>query len=305
MAKLSVGIAIITHNAKHHLLHCLPPLLYSPLKPRVLVVNSSSHDGTVAEAQRMGAETLVIPRKEFNHGLTREHARRVLKTDIVVMMTPDAYAMDRNVLEKLIYPLTTGKASVSYARQIPHLGADPLEAFARQFNYPSQSHIRSIDDVPYYGIYTVFCSNACAAYLSSALDEVDGFPDVLTGEDTVVVSKLLQRGHRIAYAADAIVRHSHRYSLGQEFRRHFDTGLARKSYAHLLSFAGTDGRRGKAYAKSLLKQVWNKHRQLVPYACLHLFAKWIGYRIGKASVKAPRWFKRALSSQDFYWLQKK
>ncbi|HEY4831864.1 MAG TPA: glycosyltransferase family 2 protein, partial [Waddliaceae bacterium] len=61
-------MAIITHNAKHHLPCCLPPLLQSSLKPRVLVVNSSSNDGTVEQAQSLGAETLVIPRADFNHG---------------------------------------------------------------------------------------------------------------------------------------------------------------------------------------------------------------------------------------------
>jgi rhamnosyltransferase len=72
----SIGVILITHNAKHHLPHCLPPLLNSSLKPRVLVVNSSSNDGTLELAQEMGAETLAIPRKQFNHGLTRELARK-------------------------------------------------------------------------------------------------------------------------------------------------------------------------------------------------------------------------------------
>ena len=43
----SVGVIVVTHNAKKHLAHCLPYLLNSELCPRVLVVNSSSNDGTV------------------------------------------------------------------------------------------------------------------------------------------------------------------------------------------------------------------------------------------------------------------
>jgi hypothetical protein len=75
---LSVGVAIITHKAKTHLPYCLPLVLASSLAPRVLVVNSSSNDGTVELAKDMGAEVLVIARKEFNHGLTREGARKEL-----------------------------------------------------------------------------------------------------------------------------------------------------------------------------------------------------------------------------------
>ena len=71
----TVGVAVITYKAVALLPECLPALLESPLKPRVLVVNSSSGDGTVELARKMGAETLVIPRYEFNHGTTRELAR--------------------------------------------------------------------------------------------------------------------------------------------------------------------------------------------------------------------------------------
>ena len=83
----SIGVAIPTYRARAHLAHCLPPLRESPLRPRILVVDSSSGDGTVEEAERLGAETLVIPRNEFNHGATRELARRRLGTEIAVMVT--------------------------------------------------------------------------------------------------------------------------------------------------------------------------------------------------------------------------
>lgn len=298
----SIGVIFITHNAKHHLPHCLPPILNSPLKPRVLVVNSSSSDGTVELARQMGAETLVIPRAEFNHGLTRELARNHLGTDLIVMMTPDAYAVNEGMLEKLVKPLIEKKASISYARQLPHQGADFFEAFAREFNYPSESHFRSIKDVKIYGVYTVFCSDSCAAYLNSSLQEVGGFPDVLTGEDTVVVAKLLRKQHQIAYVAEACVHHSHRYTLKQEFCRHFDTGLARRSYGALIALDdSTDHARGKAYVSTLIKRLVKEKPILIPYACLQSLVKWIGYKIGYSSTRAPIWFKRMLSSQDFYW----
>ncbi len=293
----SVGIALITHNAKHHLKHCLPPLLGH----RVLVVNSSSEDGTVEEAKRMGAETLVIPRHTFNHGSTREKARQCLGTDVVVMMTPDAYATDESTIDSLIAPILEGKASVAYARQLPHRGAGFFEAFAREFNYTPKSHIRSLADQEQYGPYTYFCSDSCAAYSSKALDEVGGFPSVLIGEDTAVVAKLLQAGHRVAYVAEATVRHSHSYGLSQEFRRHFDTGLARKGFKELIHSAGRDERRGAAYVTALMKELARKRPHLLTYGLLQTAVKWIGYRIGRASVGAPVWWKQLCSGQDFYW----
>lgn len=292
---------IVTHCAKHHLQKCLPPLLKSPVKPRVLVVNSSSNDGTVELAQKMGAETLVIPRAEFNHGLTREKARQHLNTDIVVMITPDAYCTNHHVVGTLITPILLGRASVTYARQLPHDGADFFEAFAREFNYPDDSHIRGLRDSGKYGAYTYFCSNSCAAYCNKALEDIGGFPEVLIGEDTVVVSKLLNKGHRIAYVSEAMVKHSHRYNLKQEFQRHFDTGLARKKYSHLIKKAGRDEKRGAEYVSSLFKRLCKEKPLLIPYAFVQTAVKFVGYRLGRWSHRAPVWFKKAFSAQDFYW----
>lgn len=300
----TIGIVVTTYKARQHLPYCLPPLLNSPLKPRVLVVDSSSNDGTVEFARELGAETLVIPQSEFNHGATREMARKHLNTDIIVMVTQDAYATDEHVIEKLIAPILNGTAAASYARQIPHDGAGILEAFARDFNYPSTSHSRCVAQVSKYGVYTVFCSDSCAAYSNEALDIVGGFRSVLTGEDTVAVACLLQNGYRVAYVAEACVKHSHGYTLKQEFQRHFDTGIARRQYHHLIAFAGEDERRGKLYVKTLMNRLIKEKPLMIPYASLHIFAKWLGYRIGKASVEAPIWFKQALSSQKYYWKDK-
>lgn len=302
MPKHKIGVAFITHNAKHHLEHCLTPFLQSPLKPRILVVNSSSSDGTVDKAIELGAETLVIPRSSFNHGATREIARKHLDADIIVMATPDAYAVSPHTLERLVNPILTKKASIAYARQIAHRGAGFFESFAREFNYPAESQIRGIKDVYKHGAYTFFCSDSCAAYCNTALEEVGGFQPVLIGEDTVATACLLHRGHRIAYVAEAVVHHSHTYSLWQEFQRHFDTGLARQGYKHLLAAGGKDSVRGRLYVASMFRKLKADHPHLIPYACLQTLAKWAGYRLGQASARAPRWWKKRLSGQDFYWM---
>lgn len=297
----SMGVALITHNAAHHLPYCLPPLIQSPLKPKILVVNSSSSDGTVELAKKFGVETLVIPRTSFNHGLTRELARKTLQTDIVVMATPDAYASSPDVLGELVMPLLEGKASLAYARQIPHENASFFEAFPRSFNYPSESHIRSLADLETYGVYTFFFSDSFGAYLNSALDEIGGFSSVLTGEDTLACAKLLFEGHDVAYVAEAEVRHSHGYSLRQEFCRHFDTGLARREYREWIELGGKDRKRGVCYVKAMVKELLKKKPHLVPYGLLQSLVKWVGYQIGQASLHAPLFFKKSLSAQDFYW----
>lgn len=300
--EMSVGVVIPTWNSKHHLERCITPLLQSALKPKILVIDSSSTDGTIEMAKSLGVETFQIPKNAFNHGLTRELARKKLMTDIVVMITDDAYALDHTMLENLTLPIMEGKASIAYARQLPRIGAGFFESFPREFNYPDSSHVRSIFDSETYGAYTFFCSNSSAAYLNSALDGIGGFSDVLLGEDTVATATLLRKGHKIAYAANAEVRHSHSYSLKQEFQRYFDTGIARKSYQSLITCTGSDNKRGANLFKEMMKRLLKEKPYLIPYAILNNAAKFIGYHLGRRSDQFPLFLKRALSSQKHHWL---
>lgn len=298
----SIGLVIPTYHACHHLKKTLPTLTAALPKEKILIIDSTSRDGTKELADTYGVKFLEIPQSQFNHGITRELGRKALETDIIVMMTPDAYPTDSQFLQKLIAPLLSDCVGIAYARQIPHEGADFIEAFPREFNYPATSHRRGIEDLKTYGVYSFFCSNSCAAYNNRALDEIGGFPSVLLGEDTVAAAKLLRKGYQIAYVAEATVRHTHRYSLKQEFQRHFDTGYARHLYDYLFQDAGSDAQRGMQYAKKMLLEAWKRCPSLIPYTCLGIAAKWLGYQIGRRSHRAPQWFKRRMSSQKYYWV---
>lgn len=297
----SVGVAIVTLQAESCIASCLMPLLQSDVNPKIVVIDSSSTDKTVEIARQFGVKTVVIPQKEFNHGLTREKARKLLNTDIVVFLTQDAFLVDGKALEKLIAPIVNKSASVTYARQLPHVGADIFESFHREFNYPPESQLRKLQDAEKYGVYTCFCSDSCAAYDNFALDEIGGFPEALFGEDTLAAAKLILSGKAVCYTADAQVKHSHRYTLLEEFYRHFDIGLYRKTHTALFSRFGSDSKRGMTYMAKLLIRLFEEKPWLIPYAIAQTGMKWLGYRLGKLSVGAPLWLKRRLSSQKYYW----
>ncbi len=304
MQQHSIGICVLTLNAARHLPHCLPPLLNSPLNPTVLVVDSSSNDNSVELASALGAKTAIIPCASFNHGTTREWARHQLNTDIVVMVTQDAYACDKHVLNKLVAPLLEGKAALSYARQIPHSGATLFEAFHRHFNYPPQSELRSKQDIPHLGRQTFFCSNSFAAYRNDALDSIGGFKKVLLGEDTLACAELIHNGYCVAYVAEALVHHSHNYGLRQEFQRHFDIGYARRQFEQVLATTRGDSDRGKTYTKALLKELWHTSPHQIPYGCMVLLTKWVGYQLGKLCQNTPERFNQFFSAHKGFWLEK-
>jgi rhamnosyltransferase len=297
-------VAIITYNAASILKRCLLPLIDSPVRPKILVVNSSSRDGTVELAGQMGVDTLVVPRNEFNHGLTRELARKRLQTDIVVMLTPDAWLESDRSLEMLVQPIRCGRAAVAYARQLPRSAAGPIERFNREFNYPARGAIRSMDDWSIYGSDVHFCSNACAAWSNAALDSIGGFPATIVSEETVAAASLLRRGHRIAYVAEARVFHSHPPSLWRDFKRQFDTGYTRALFFELLLGGERDEVRGLRYSRNLLRTIMRQRALLLPAALGHLASSYLGYRLGLFGPKMPIFLSRLLSSQDFFWRSK-
>ncbi|WP_051329071.1 glycosyltransferase family 2 protein [Geminicoccus roseus] len=296
-----IGVIVVTHASRRHLDRCLPPLLEAPERPRVLVVNSSSGDGTVERARALGAETWLVPRQSFNHGATREQARRLLGTPVVVMLTPDAYPAGPSELGRLVHPVRTGQAACAYGRQLPHEGADAVEAFGRAFSYPGQSELRSARDQARLGSGVHFCSNAWAAWSSAALDRIGGFQPTLVSEETIAVARLLQAGERVAYVADAVVRHSHRYGPVQEFRRHFDIGWTRAHHAALLLASGGDQARGRRFARLLLRDLAARAPARLPGVLVALAAKWLGYRAGMLGAHLPNPLAAILSGQDFFW----
>jgi len=297
----SVGVVVITYRARAMLERCLAPVLASPLRPRVLVVNSSSNDGTVELARALGVQTWVIPRASFNHGLTREAARRKLATDIVVMLTPDCFARSPDFLERLVEPIASGRAEVAYARQVAAADADILARFGRAFCYPDRSEIRSAADVARRGSAVHFCSNACAAWSNPALDRIGGFKPTLVSEETIAVCELLEAGGRIAYVAEAVVEHSHPTRLLDSFRRQFDVGWTRETWRHLLLAHGSDEARGLAYARGLVRAVLAEAPHLLPWALLDTALRWAGYRAGRLAAHLPASVARSLSAQDFFW----
>lgn len=302
MTNPRIGIVCPTLNAE-----LLLPGLLARLQPAIesgcslLFVDSSSSDRTQEMIRARGIGLLVVPRNEFNHGETRELARRELQCDIVVMITQDVIFESSQLVETLVEPIVRGLAVAAYARQIPHRGAGFFEAFPRGYNYGTQSLLKGREDIEKMGSFVYFCSDSCAAWLNSALDEIGGFPVTLTNEDAYAAASLIGRGYRIAYVAEAVVRHSHGYSLRQEFERYFDTGYARRVFGSALLLDQTEERHGRQFVRTMFAQLWQQQPWMLPYAICVVLSKWLGYKIGFHGARLPVGWRRALSGQKYYW----
>jgi rhamnosyltransferase len=270
---------------------------------QILIIDSESNDGTRELAAAEGYTVVKIPRREFNHGGTRQRAlSHVPWATIAVYLTQDAVLATSDAIDRLLEVFTDPQIGAVFGRQLPRPGAGPIETHARLFNYPEASGVRDFESRKTLGIKATFLSNSFAAYRVDALCAVGGFPtNTIIAEDALVAGRLLLAGWKTAYVAEAQVYHSHGFTVSEEFRRYFDTGVYHHREAWLREKFGGAGGEGKRFVMSELRYLTPRHMHLVPLALLRTVSKAVGYHLGRREAKLGRMWAKRLSYHKGYW----
>jgi rhamnosyltransferase len=270
----------------------------------VVVIDSSSTDGSDGVAEEHGFQLCRIDVRTFNHGRTRQEAVDQFAADrrYVVFLTQDAVVESRETLERVLSAFADPRVGAAYGRQLPHHGALPFEAHAASFNYPPGGGTRFLSDSARLGIRTGFLSNSFAAYRVAALKECGGFPsDLILSEDAYVAMRMLVSGWGVRYCADAVVRHSHAYTIVEEMQRYFDFGVVHAQVPELLTAFGAPEGEGARYVLSEIRYVGRKAPWLLPQVAVRNAVKYAGYRLGRAFHQLPPAWCRHLSMTKGYW----
>ena len=284
---MNCGLIIPTLNAGEQFQKLLAQLSAQTLPTKKLIVDSESTDGTAELAKNFGVEVLTIPRKNFNHGATRqfalEHLLKKFSLDVIIFLTQDVLLHDDESLARLVKIFSEDKTvGLSYGRQLPHANATNEAKFLRAFNYPPESQLRSFDDRKIFGLKTAFASNSFAAYRVDSLQSVGGFPsNVPLCEDMFVAAKMLMSGLKIFYAADAKVFHSHNYTAAQEFRRYVQIGKFHAQENWIRETFGSAEGAGKKFVLMKLSALAKKNPLDCFGAIFRDAAKFFGYRLGR------------------------
>jgi rhamnosyltransferase len=300
---LNVSVIIPTLNGEKSLGVLFRTLKEQSVNPaQILVVDSSSKDDTLKICRAFGVDILQIEAESFDHGGTRNLAVARAIGDIIVFMTQDALFRDTGDLENLIRPLDDPKIGACYGRQIAREDANPIERFVRFFNYPSAGMIKGIDDLPRLGVKTFFFSNTCSAIKKKALEGVGGFPErTIMNEDMSLAAKLLQKGYKVVYQPEAVVYHSHNYSLAMQFQRYFDIGVFFNRNPWIRHLAKSE-KEGIKYLKEMFRfLIDNRQWNWIPYAMMDTTNRFLGYRIGLLEKILPLWLKKRLSHNKSFW----
>lgn len=275
---------------------------------KIIVMNTeekwfeSRFYGTPFLKEHPSLEVHHLSKKEFDHARTRDAGARRSETEVFVCMTDDAVPEDETLLEQLLKALEQKDVAVAYARQLPAEDCQPIECFARTFNYPEQSLVKGKEDLERLGIKTFFCSNVCAAYRKDIYQELGGFQGpAIFNEDMVYAAGAVKAGYRIAYAAQARVVHSHNYGNLEYFRRNFDLGVSQARHPEVFAGLPSEGegiRMVKRTAAYLRRQ---GEKKLLGRLFLQSACKYAGFRLGRAYRCLPRRLVKKCSSNREYW----
>ncbi len=319
--KLDVLIPVYRPDAKlGHLLYMLNRQRLLPEKIVLMVTEAEASAGAGALLERWILESLVpvechfLSKKEFDHGGTRNAGMAFCKSEYVLCMTQDAVPENEYLTERLLSPFCESfcgaekgrfgntELLLSYGRQLPAKGCRLLERYARDFNYPEESRLKTAADLPETGIKTFFASNVCALYKKELFASLGGFPErTIFNEDMIFAGRAVKAGYGIAYVAAARVFHSHNLSGAAQFHRNFDLAVSQAEHPEVFGGIRSEGEGMKLVRAAALRLIRGGNVFWLPVLFWVSACKYAGYFLGKRYRRLPKGLVRACSMNKQYW----
>jgi rhamnosyltransferase len=301
-----ISVIIPVRNGGEDLRRCLEAIRRQETggEVEIVVIDSSSTDGSAELARSLGARVEVIPLDQFNHGATRNLGAELARGEMLVFTSQDAAAIGEHWLERLVAPLTDERVAGVYGRQLPHPEATPPERYFLDFLYGPGARVQEAAGTGDLSMETTLFSNVNAAIPRRVFERFRFVDDIVMSEDQEWARRVLVAGYRLVYEPEAAVSHSHTYSLGSAFRRFFDSGAsAERAYLAGGRPAGRVLRQAAArYGRGELAWLWETgQRRWIPYAVLYELVKFAGLQLGARHRHLPLPVKRRFSALPSYW----
>ncbi|NQU32154.1 MAG: glycosyltransferase family 2 protein [Bacteroidetes bacterium] len=303
---MKISVIIPTYNASMTINNLLNMISQQSVQAQeIIIIDSSSTDDTRKICRVYGAQIIVIKKEEFNHGKTRTIAAKHATGDILIYFTQDSLPLNYNTLGNIIDKFKNPKVAAAYGKQISHKNTNIFGKHLRYFNYGSESYVRKLEDKYEHGIKTAFISNSFAAYRKTCLHQIGYFKDnLIFGEDNYAGARLLMENYCIAYASDAVVIHSHSYTIFQDLKRYFDMGVFHASHNWLLAEFGNAEGTGLKYIVSEIKFLFaNNAWYMLPQSIIRNMMKYFGYRLGIEFRRIPYSIIFRITMNKVWWIK--
>lgn len=259
----------------------------------IIAIDSGSEDESLQILEDYDVQLIQIKPEEFHHSRTRNLGAEKSKGDVLIYLTQDALPVNNDLLETLITPLTDDHTAICYGRQEANPDAKITDKFFYSYFYPNENRVLKeelAENQRKFYMEHIYISDVCAAIKKEVWNDLRFTDDVGMSEDKDFALKVLKEGYQIVYQPDALVYHSHNYSLKTRFKRRFQDGAAFSTIA--LEGEGDFLNRGTNFIFEETKfLIRNKHFIWVPYAFLYNFMDFLGFSVGKNKKFLPGFLK--------------
>lgn len=207
-------------NEEAHIGRLLTGALSQTRKPdEIVVVDSGSTDATLAIASTFDVQIVSLAPELFSFGHALNVGIAASTGEIAMFASAHVYPIYDTWVERLVAPFDDQQVALTYGlQQTPPNGRFSEQRLLSQW-FPARSAPRQRHP---------FCNNANAAIRRSAWEQRH-YDEQLTGlEDLDWAKYAMERGHSIAYVAEAPVVHVHDESFRQVFNRYRREAIAHK-----------------------------------------------------------------------------
>jgi len=190
----------------------------------LLAADSGSDDGALERCGVPGLRVFDVD-GAYDHGAVRTALVLAARAPFVALLSQDAVPVGDGYLAALLAPFADPRVAGVQARQIPRPGADPLVRASLARWTPDAAAPMRVAPMggwgalsPHDRLALARFDNVGSAVRRSTIEAVP-FPPRPFGEDLAWGQKVLDAGHALAYAPDALVEHHHDPTLAELFRR--------------------------------------------------------------------------------------
>lgn len=182
----------------------------------LLMVDSGSTDRTLEIINQFPCRLIQIASKAYYPGSVLNMAIEETKAEIIVFQNSDGVPLSPHTLQRLVDAFDDPAVDAALTRQIPRPEA---------FDWVRRDYNLSFPDAEQTPEW-IRLSLPMAAMRKSAWKKHPFYTDAWASEDTEWGEWAIKNGMQIKYVPDAIIMHSHNYTLKQIYGRKFVEGEA-------------------------------------------------------------------------------
>jgi glycosyltransferase involved in cell wall biosynthesis len=203
----------------------------------LIIIDSESKDKTQQLAKDFGANLLTIKQKDFTHSLARNIAAKEAKHDLILFTVQDELPADNTTFAKMaeLLSLDENIATVS-TNQMARPDADLFARWqvdnhneALDLTYDSTSRVDNFNEFSKESFVlqrrVSLLDDVCAMYRKNIFNELEGFTEVIFGEDLDYAFKALKSGFKLGLLCSSGVIHSHNRPAHYFLKRTFISSM--------------------------------------------------------------------------------